>query len=196
MMAARSVSRGERSREEQRADDGKLVERLVGGDSSAWSALVERYGPIIYGAVGKTLRRYGRDGAEAADIAQDVFLRLCNDGYRLLRQYDPARASLSTWLTVVSVSGAIDFLRRQKATTSPLEDLPEHVAAVDPKLPDPVRIPEGLLSPRQSLVLQLLYDRDMDVAEIAALLAIDAQTVRSTHHKALVKLRAYFALDD
>lgn len=196
MMAARSVSRGERTREEQRADDGKLVERLVGGDSSAWSALVERYGPVIYGAVGKTLRRYGRDGAETADIAQDVFLRLCNDGYRLLRQYDPARASLSTWLTVVSVSGAIDFLRRQKATTSPLEDLPEHIAAVDPKLPDPVRIPEGLLSPRQSLVLQLLYDRDMDVAEIAALLAVDAQTVRSTHHKALVKLRAYFALDD
>ena len=68
MMAARSVSRGERSREAQRADDGRLVERLVGGDSSAWATLVERCGPIIYGAIGKTLRRYGRDSAEAADI--------------------------------------------------------------------------------------------------------------------------------
>jgi RNA polymerase sigma-70 factor (ECF subfamily) len=125
-----------------------------------------------------------------------VFVRLCHDGYRLLRQYDPARASLSTWLTVVSVSGTIDFLRRQKAATSPLDDLPEHVAAVDPKMPDPIRVPDGLLSPRQSLVLQLLYEKDMDVAEIAALLAVDAQTVRSTHHKALVKLRAYFDRDD
>ena len=52
------------------------------------------------------------------------------------------------------------------------------------------------LSPRQSLVLQLLYDREMEVAEIAAMLAVDAQTVRSTHHKALVKLRAYFAPED
>jgi RNA polymerase sigma-70 factor (ECF subfamily) len=196
MMAARSVSRGERSREEQRADDGRLVGRLIGGESGAWAELVGRCGPIIYGAIAKTLRRYGRDGAEAPDVAQDVFLRLCNDNYRLLRQYDSARASLSTWLTVVSVSGAIDFLRKQKAVTSPLDDLPEHVTAVDPKMPDPVRIPEGLLSPRQSLVLQLLYDRDMEVAEIAALLAIDAQTVRSTHHKALVKLRAYFAQED
>ncbi|MGE5146874.1 MAG: RNA polymerase sigma factor, partial [Candidatus Eiseniibacteriota bacterium] len=98
--------------------------------------------------------------------------------------------------TVVATSGAIDFLRKQKAATSPLDDLPEHVAAVDPKTPDPVRIPEGLLSPRQSLVLQLLYDREMEVAEIAAMLAVDAQTVRSTHHKALVKLRAYFAQED
>jgi DNA-directed RNA polymerase specialized sigma24 family protein len=196
MMAARSVPRGERSREAQRADDGRLVERLVGGDKSAWGDLVDGYGPVIYGAIGKTLRRYGRDSADASDIAQDVFLRLCNDGYRLLRQYDPARAALSTWLTVVATSGAIDFLRRQKAATSPLDDLPEHVAAVEPKMPDPVRIPDGLLSPRQSLVLQLLYDREMEVAEIAAMLAVDAQTVRSTHHKALVKLRAYFAPED
>jgi RNA polymerase sigma-70 factor (ECF subfamily) len=196
MMAAKLVKVDERARGQQRADDGRLVERLVGGDASAWNELVERCGPVIYGAIGKTLRRYNRDGADAADIAQDVFVRLCHDGYRLLRQYDPARASLSTWLTVVSVSGTIDFLRRQKAATSPLDDLPEHVAAVDPKMPDPIRIPDGLLSPRQSLVLQLLYEKDMEVAEIAALLAVDAQTVRSTHHKALVKLRAYFDRDD
>jgi DNA-directed RNA polymerase specialized sigma24 family protein len=32
----------------------------------------------------------------------------------------------------------------------------------------------------------------MDVAEIARALGIDPQTVRSAHHKAMVKLRAYF----
>jgi DNA-directed RNA polymerase specialized sigma24 family protein len=35
----------------------------------------------------------------------------------------------------------------------------------------------------------------MDAAEVAAMLGIDSQTVRSTHHKALVKLRKYFAED-
>jgi RNA polymerase sigma-70 factor (ECF subfamily) len=195
-MAARSVKDGGQARARQRAEDGRLVERLVGGDASAWSELVDHFGPVIYGAIGKTMRRYGRDGADASDIAQDVFVRLCQDDFRLLRQYDPTRASLSTWLTVVSVSGSIDFLRRQKAATSPLDELPEHVASVDPKMPDPIRIPNGLLSPRQSLVLQLLYEKEMEVAEIAALLAIDAQTVRSTHHKALLKLRAHFAQED
>jgi RNA polymerase sigma-70 factor (ECF subfamily) len=193
MMAAKVVKEGGQARDRQRADDGRLVRRLIGGEASAWSELVEQFGPVVYGAIGKTLRRYNRDGADAGDIAQDVFVRLCQEDYRLLRQYDPARAALSTWLTVIAVSGTIDFLRRQKAATSPLEDLPDHVAAVEPKMPDPIRIPEGLLSPRQSLVLSLLYDKEMEVAEIAALLAVDAQTVRSTHHKALVKLRAYFA---
>ena len=41
----------------------------------------------------------------------------------------------------------------------------------------------------------MLYDREMDVAEIARALGIDAQTVRSTHHKAMIKLRAYFKTD-
>ena len=63
----------------------------------------------------------------------------------------------------------------------------------EPKTPEQVKIPPGLLSERQALVLRLLYDRDMDAAEVAAMLGIDSQTVRSTHHKALVKLRKYFA---
>ena len=60
---------------------------------------------------------------------------------------------------------------------------------------EPVRklkLPEALLSPRQREILAMLYDRDMEVAEIAAALGIDPQTVRSAHHKAMIKLRAHF----
>ena len=78
----------------------------------------------------------------------------------------------------------------------PLDDLPEEVGSVEPETRDPIRIPDGLLSARQALVLQLLYDKDMDASEVAAMLGIDSQTVRSTHHKALVKLRKHFTLDD
>ena len=49
-----------------------------------------------------------------------------------------------------------------------------------------------MLSPRQREILTMLYDREMEVAEIAAALGIDPQTVRSAHHKAMVKLRAHF----
>jgi RNA polymerase sigma-70 factor (ECF subfamily) len=34
----------------------------------------------------------------------------------------------------------------------------------------------------------------MEVAEIASHLGIDPQTVRSTHHKAMLKLRSHFAV--
>jgi len=55
-----------------------------------------------------------------------------------------------------------------------------------------LKLPEALLSPRQREILAMLYDREMDVAEIARALAIDPQTVRSAHHKAMIKLRAHF----
>jgi len=36
------------------------------------------------------LRQSGRDLSEVADLAQDVFVRLCKDNCRLLGQYDRA----------------------------------------------------------------------------------------------------------
>ena len=52
-----------------------------------------------------------------------------------------------------------------------------------------------MLTDRQTLILKLLYDEDKDVSEIAEVLKVDAQTVRSTHHKALLRLREHFQVD-
>ncbi len=172
----------------QLRDDTDDLAALVAGSKPAWDRFVERYAGLIVSAI----RRVIGLGGEVDDIAQDVFLRLCKDEYRLLRQFDPARAGITTWLTIVARSVAHDAIRRRRAPTQTLDDTPEAAFAVEPRLPEKVKIPPGLLSPRQALVLTLLYDREMEVGEIAETLAIDAQTVRSTHHKALVKLRAHF----
>jgi RNA polymerase sigma-70 factor (ECF subfamily) len=174
-------------------DETALIKRLIAGDADAWSEFVARFSSAIFGAVINTLRKAGFSSDDGVDIAQDVYVRLCKDNYHLLRQFDPQRASLRTWLGVVSSSTAIDYLRRNKRQGLPLESVPEELYQVEPKTPEQVKIPPGLLSERQALVLRLLYDRDMDAAEVAAMLGIDSQTVRSTHHKALVKLRKYFA---
>jgi RNA polymerase sigma-70 factor (ECF subfamily) len=122
-----------------------------------------------------------------------VFVRLCKDDFRLLRSYDPARASLSTWLTIVARSTARDGLRRRRPDAVPIDAVPEAQLAVDPVEPvERLKLPDALLSPRQREILTMLYDREMDVAEIAKALGIDPQTVRSAHHKAMVKLRAHF----
>ena len=79
------------------------------------------------------------------------------------------------------------------AVAVPIDLVPESRLAVDPIEPvQKLKLPEALLSPRQREILSMLYDRDMEVAEIAAALDIDPQTVRSTHHKAMIKLRAHF----
>jgi len=166
-----------------------LPEALLRGEKSAWDAFVRRYGGLVVAAV----RGVAMAQAEVEDLTQEVFLRLCKDDFRLLRSYDPARASLSTWLTIVARSTARDGLRRRRAEAVPIEAVPEAQLAIDPVEPvQRLKLPEALLSPRQREILAMLYDRDMDVPEIARALGIDPQTVRSGHHKAMVKLRAYF----
>ena len=163
------------------------------GEKAAWDAFVRRYGGLVVAAV----RGVAMAQAEVEDLTQEVFLRLCKDDFRLLRSYDPARASLSTWLTIVARSTARDGLRRRRAEAVPIEAVPEAQLAIDPVEPvQRLKLPEALLSPRQREILAMLYDRDMDVAEIARALGIDPQTVRSGHHKAMVKLRAHFRSDE
>jgi len=170
-----------------------LPETLLRGEKAAWDAFVRRYGGLVVAAV----RGVAMAQPEVEDLTQEVFVRLCKDDFRLLRSYDPERASLSTWITIVARSTARDGLRRRRAETVPLDAVPEAQLAIDPVEPvEKLKLPEALLSPRQREILAMLYDREMDVAEIACALGIDPQTVRSAHHKAMVKLRAHFRAND
>ena len=150
---------------------------------------VRRYAGLVLAGV----RAVAREGSDAEDLMQEVFVRLCKDDYRLLKTYDATRAGLTTWLTIVARSTARDVLRRRHPATTPIDVVPEALLAVEDRHVEPLKLPEELLSPRQKLVLTMLYDRDMEVAEIASALGIDPQTVRSTHHKAMLKLRSHFA---
>jgi len=172
-------------------DQAEELKRLVAGDKAAWDRFVQRHARVIYGAVQKRLVPAGR-ADEADDVAQDVFVKLCNHDFKLLRNYDPARAKLTTWLTVIATSAAIDHLRRRVTPTIDFDQMPEHLLAVQPRMPERVKIPRKLLSPRQALVLELLYRRDLEVADAAEIMGVNPQTVRSMHHKALTKLREHF----
>jgi len=170
-----------------------LPDALLRGEKAAWDAFVRRYGGLVVAAV----RGVAMAQPEVEDLTQEVFVRLCKDDFRLLRTYDPERASLSTWITIVARSTARDGLRRRRAETVPLDAVPEAQLAIEPVLPvEKLKLPEALLSPRQREILAMLYDREMGVAEIARALGIDPQTVRSAHHKAMVKLRAHFRAND
>jgi len=83
------------------AQDGDL-DALLRGEKEAWGRFVRRYAGLVVAAV----RGVAREAGEVEDLTQDVFLRLCKDDFRLLRGYDPARAGLSTWITIVARSTA------------------------------------------------------------------------------------------
>lgn len=165
---------------------------LIDGDKEAWDRFVETYSPVVYGTLRRVMSRSGSSEDDVADAFQDVFERLCRNDFRLLRTFDPERASMATWIRVISQSAAIDAHRKRRAAVLSLDDdsIPE--PAVDPEPVERLVIPENLLTSRQVLVLRLLYERDLEVTDVARLLDIEAQTVRSTKHKALQRLRRFF----
>lgn len=165
---------------------------LAKGDKRTWDAFVVTAAPLVHAVVRRSLASYRLSEDDVMDAAQDVFVRLCNQDFRLLKTYDPARAGLSTWLAVVARSSAIDHARRRRQATLPIDDVPESALGVEDRHVEKLRIPDGLLTERQILILRYLYDEERDVSEIAQLLKVDAQTIRSTHHKALLRLRAHF----
>lgn len=128
---------------------------------------------------------------ELEDIVQAVYLKLVRNDCRLLRTFDPERASMSTWLTLVARSTAIDTLRRQRPTMALVdEDTPDQ--QMPNAEPTHIDLPLHILTARQRLVLTLLFDDDRSVPEAAEILGVNEQTVRSTKHKALERLRGYF----
>lgn len=165
---------------------------LIEGDKRAWDRFVETYSPVVYGTVRRVIVRSGGSEDDVADAFQDVFERLCRHDYRLLRSYDSERASLATWLRVISHSAAIDARRKRRAPTYSLDDDNTPEPSIDPEPVERLVIPENLLTTRQILVMRLLYERDLEVTDVAKMLDIDPQTVRSTKHKALDRLRSYF----
>ncbi|HEY5208354.1 MAG TPA: sigma-70 family RNA polymerase sigma factor [Stellaceae bacterium] len=162
------------------------------GNKGAWDGFVRRYAGLIVSAVRGVAREHG----DIEDLVQEVFLRLCKDGFRLMRTYDPARAGLSTWLTIVARSTARDALRRRQLPSTPIDAVPEALLSVMPKFTEKLKYPDDLLSPRQKLVLSMIYDKDLEVGDVAQALGVDPQTVRSTHHKAMLKLRTHFAQEE
>jgi len=103
--------------------DRRLVARTLEGDRHAFRELVERHQARVF-ALAKSLLR---NQADAADIAQEAFLR----AYGNLGRYR-ADGSFTAWLARITNNLAIDFLRRQKiqATTDLGDDLAE--AAIGP----------------------------------------------------------------
>ena len=90
-------------------DDATLVARCIGGDSAAWSALVQRYQRLVFAIV----LRMGLDEHMAADVFQTVFVRLVE---HLPRIAEPSR--LQAWIVTTAKREALLQRSRGQRTVS------------------------------------------------------------------------------
>lgn len=98
---------GRPERAEGHAADLALAHRVLQGDESAWAVFVERYSGLIYSVVRRYL--HSRDVDDIRTVLVDVLVSLRRNK---LATYE-GRAALSTWLTLVARSQALEHLRRR-----------------------------------------------------------------------------------
>ncbi len=158
-------------------DDQVDVEKVLGGDISAFEGIVRRWQrPLVNLAY-----RFCHDRGRAEEMAQEAFLR----AYRGLGQWRKD-AAFSTWLFSLATNLYCSELRRIPARTMSLDDVAE---PIDPRASDggleaedrdrAVRRAVSNLPPKYREALTLFYFHGMDVSATAQRLSLPEGTVKA-----------------
>ena len=103
----------------RRLSDSALLSAVLRREERAWRELSRRYRPLVYRCVARVLRRHDPGGSaeDLNEVCGDLWYSLLRDDMHKLRCFDPARgARLSSWLGLLSINAACDFLRQSGFT--------------------------------------------------------------------------------
>lgn len=154
------------------------------GDSQAFAELVQKHQGMVFSIAYHFLH----DRALAEDLAQEVFLEL----YQNLNRIESA-AHLTYWLRRVTANRCIDQGRKKlRRRELALEDAPEPSASAestDPLLLQRLQQSVAGLPEKQRMVVILRFQEGLGPAEIADVLEMPVNTVKSTLHRTLADLR-------
>lgn len=188
--------------DDERLDEANvtLLERARAGDREALEQLLELHQGQVY--------RFGmkmcRDEEDAKDVLQDTLIAMA----RGVRDFRGA-SSISTWLYTIARSFCIK--KRRRSTFAPREErsLDTDVDAGAAPLADPAKGPEELLAGRQveqaledaigalePMYREVLVLRDVEgltAPEVAEVLGVSVQAVKSRLHRARLSVREHVA---
>jgi RNA polymerase sigma-70 factor (ECF subfamily) len=156
------------------------------GDSLAFATLVQEHQGMVFSIAYHFLH----DRALAEDLAQEVFLEL----YQNLDHIESS-AHLTYWLRRVTANRCIDHGRKKlRRRELALEDTPEPAAHSESQINDPLlleRLQQSVagLPEKQRMVVILRFQEGLGPAEIAEVLKMPVNTVKSTLHRSLADLR-------
>lgn len=179
-------------------DDGALLQRIAAGDEQALGALYDRWSPLVFSLCVHVLG----DDDEAEEAVEETFWQ----AWRQAARYDTTRGAVSTWLTTIARSRALDRLRaKRRRQEDAMSDLTETKRAAveetarrgdDPASGAEVSERRALvrqallaLPPEQREVLELAYFRGLSQTEIAERTGQPLGTIKTRVRLAMEKLR-------
>jgi len=172
-------------------NDLLLVEEAKKGNEKAFASLMNRYRDSIYFMLLKMVK----NPSDAEDLTIEAF----GKAFRNIETYAP-RFAFSTWLFMIATNNCIDFIRRKKASPTPLNQGQEGIESltinIQSDLPDPEealindqkiailrKIVNQLKSPYREII-ELRYYKEFSYEEISAELNIPIGTVKAQLYRA------------
>src|SRR4051794_3880090 len=174
------------------SSDAALVIAVARRNERALEELFRRYA----GQLGALARRVVRDEQLAADVVQEVFVRLWEKPER----FDPARGSLRAFLLADAHGRSVDTVRSEVARKArEAREYADRMREPSPStgdeamtriLSDEVRELLGQLTEDERKAIELAYFDGHSYREVAELLAEPEGTVKSRIRSGLAKLRS------
>ncbi len=153
------------------------------------TVIYNEYRDKVMGYIYARLRSY----ADAEDLCQDVFEKV----NAKLDSFDPAKASVSTWIYSITRNSVIDFYRRSR----PFSEIDENLAE-DGEVDDHLLNNESLDELAEALarlpmelreIIVLRYYDGIPLTEIGKKMHLSYGAVKLRHAKALQQLRSGMA---
>jgi RNA polymerase sigma-70 factor (ECF subfamily) len=172
--------------------DEMLVERIAAGDKPAMRELFTRHQVRVYRFVIPIVK----DRCQAEDVVNAVFLDVWRQAGRFA-----ARSTVSTWILAIARHKAISAIRRRADTMIDYEAA-EYVAdpADDPEVVLHKKVAGALLrrclealSADHRTIIDLVYYHNKSVSEVAEIVGIPANTVKTRMFYARRRLAALLA---
>jgi len=171
--------------------DTELVQAIRTGEALALGSLYDRYGSLVY----RLALRILTSSQEAEDLTQEIFLNLWHN-----QTYNPERGSLSSYLTTLTRSRAIDKLRSRTTQGKFLQRWSQFMSTAMPPLTpfdaadlnqraNEVQQALTQLTDRQRQVLEMAYYEGLSQSEISTQLNVPLGTVKSWSRQGLLQLK-------
>ena len=176
-------------------DDIKLIHRVLDGDDTAFTELVERYQKSVHALA---WRKIG-DFHIAEEITQDTFLKAYQNLGRLKKPQ-----CFASWLYVIASRRCVAWSRKKRVQTQPLEETSsfqveketyshyvvaekERTAVATQR--EVVKKLLAKLPESERTIITLHYFSEMNSTEIGAFLGVSANTIRSRLRRAQQRLQ-------
>ncbi len=175
--------------------DEALVEAIVKTNNTLlFEVLYDRYATMVY----NKCYGFAKDGDEAKDLTQDVFLKL----FVKLASFK-GKSKFSTWLYAFTYNHCVNYVTRNTAKKiekqSVSSDTIENIGEAEPEIGlEQMKVAQlkkvmELISPDEKMILLLKYQDNLSIKEISSALDLGESAVKMRLKRAKDKLVQTYA---